>query len=177
MKPSSPNDWYGWQAVGEGGLVPFTDLAASIDENGSMNVSAVDSQTEVSHAKQQVASGRLWTGYTHLGLTLAGLGAVAAGLDGNGNVALGSVNGDGVVWTTQERTALSARWSGWQPSAHAPRTLALTFQASAHGTLALFDLTPPDVEGGSVWMIGQAGLDSTEWSARTTTPFFRASRP
>ena len=99
MNATHPTDWYGWEPVGKRGLAPFLDIAASPDDSGAVNVFAVDSQKEVSHARQTRAGEREWTEYVHPGLGLAGFGLIAAGFGASGNVALGAVSAEGIAWT------------------------------------------------------------------------------
>ncbi|PTW60064.1 hypothetical protein C8N35_10564 [Breoghania corrubedonensis] len=168
MNASDPSDWYGWEVVSGDGLAPFTEIGASLDDSERVNVFALDAQNEISHARQVKAGCRAWTGYVHPGLTLAGLGCLAVGLNASGNVALGAASHDNVAWTNLERVAVPGEWGGWQPSAHVPATTAMAFGFNANRALALFGLTPAD-EGGTVWMVAQAAPGSSEWSAFGTS--------
>ena len=174
MNATHPTDWYGWEPVGNRGLAPFSHIVALPDDSGAVSVFAVDSQKEVSHARQTRAGAREWTEYTHPGLGLAGFGVIAAGFGTSGNVVLGAVSAEGIAWTNREVFAADRTWSGWQPSARVPASVALEFEYSADEALSLFGLTPPALEDGTIWMITQAAPGSTEWSA-TTTPILKGA--
>lgn len=161
-----PSDWTGWQTVAPGAITPFTDVAVSIDSNNVVNAFVVDGDRKISHTKQDPAGSQTWTPYFRPGLPQAELESVAAGLDGDGDIALAAVDTNGAVWSIQQKSAKTAQWTSWQPIIEVDPPSAIDFQYNADGRLTLFGLTP-DTKGsdGLLWSVDQAALDSTEWSA------------
>lgn len=165
MNPSHPTDWRGWNAVAEGGYPPFSNLTASIDRKGAVNVFALDESGEVAHVRQQPPGGDTWSGYLRPGLTQQRLVTLDSGLDGNGNIALAATTAAGVAWVNQEERSGQLHWHGWEAVAAYVESMMIDLEYNGDGRLTMIGIAGK-APAGRMWSLDQAGLDSTEWSSR-----------
>jgi hypothetical protein len=149
---------------------PLRVFSATLDKLGAMNLFAINQGGQVLHARQAPPCTATWANWTTPGLIRGGVQAVAAGVDGDGDVVLAATDNGKVHNTNHQRNAEAQQWTGWIPFATTDYPTQLALDYNADGRLSLFShwLLPTTPPFGGLWVTSQIKLDSTEWELALT---------
>ena len=156
-------DWTQWVQIDTGQSGGFTEMAPVIGPLGATNLFALNRGGQVLHTRQQPAGSDSWTKWATPGYSRAGQNALAAGIQGDGDIVLVATDQQHVLQFNAQWDAYTQNWSGWRDFGFALNSARLSLNYNADGRLALFLLmVMPDGTGG-LWTISQMAIDSSEW--------------
>ncbi|MDF3152681.1 hypothetical protein P3C58_11875 [Mesorhizobium sp. XAP10] len=161
-------DWTGWVQIDTTQTGGFIEMAPVIGPLGATNLFALTQSGQVLHTRQMPAGSDTWTQWATPGYSRASNLALAAGIQGDGDIVLVAADQHFLQFNAQW-DAYTQNWSGWRDFGASLRSTRLTLNYNADGRLALFSLARmPDGTNG-LWTINQMGIDSSEWEYNWTS--------
>jgi hypothetical protein len=165
-----PSDWAGWLQMDDGATGTFGVFSATLDKLGAVNLFAINQDGQVLHARQAPPSTSTWAGWSTPGLIREGALALAASIDGDGDIALVATDKTNIHSTNQQWNAETQQWTGWiafNTTSYPPR-LALDYNSD--GRLSLFShwLLPTTPPYGGLWVSSQIKFNASEWELAWT---------
>ena len=159
------SDWAGWVQMDDpnSGTFQGATMAPTLDGAGAVNLFVINEHNYILHARQAPPSTATWTGWTTPGLLPQGVGAVAAGLDGDDHLVV-VANSLGLHYMTMQFSIEAQQWSGWTIFSGDSGAAQIALDYNADGRLSFFShriLSPPGL--GGLRLKSQVAFDSTEW--------------
>ncbi|RUU79110.1 hypothetical protein [Mesorhizobium sp. M7A.F.Ca.MR.362.00.0.0] len=162
-------DWTGWVQIDTTQTGGFIEMAPVIGPLGATNLFALTQNGQVLHTRQMPAGSDTWTQWATPGYSRAPNQALAAGIQGDGDIVLVAADQQHFLQFNAQWDAYTQNWSGWRDFGASLRPTRLTLNYNADGRLALFSLAlMPDGTNG-LWTINQMGVDSSEWEYNWTS--------
>jgi hypothetical protein len=160
-----PSDWAGWVQMDDAVTGTFGVYSATLDKLGAVNLFAVNQGGQVLHARQDPPCSLTWTGWSTPGFVRGGVRAVAAGLDGDGDVALVATDAGNIHSVNQQWSAETQQWTGWIAFNTSGEQPQLALDYNADGRLSLFShpLQPSTPPFGGLTVTSQMKFNSSEW--------------
>lgn len=166
-KPQSlkPDDWSGWVAMTDHRITDLRGPVAIMDRNDALNLFAVGNWGHTVHCKQNPPASATWGAWSRPGIIGTPVLALAAGIDGDGLIALAGLDKNLGIYANTQVSAEFAQWRGWECIAHAEQDGNLALNYNADGRLTLFLRMATQ---GGLMCLSQIALNSTEWDAGWT---------
>ncbi|BCG77406.1 hypothetical protein MesoLj113b_09480 [Mesorhizobium sp. 113-3-3] len=162
-QPLKVADWTGWVQIDTTQTGGFIEMAPAIGPLGATNLFAMNRGGQVLHTRQMPAGSDSWTQWATPGYSRWPQNALAAGIQGDGDIVLVATDQQHVLQFNAQWDAKTQNWSGWRDFGFALNSARLSLNYNADGRLALFMLmVMPDGTSG-LWTINQMAIDSSEW--------------
>jgi hypothetical protein len=160
-----PSDWAGWVQMDDpsSGTFQAATMAPTLDGAGAVNLFVINEHNYILHARQAPPCTATWTGWTTPGLLPQGVGAVAAGLDGDDHLVV-VANSSGLHYVTMQFAIETQQWSGWTIFSGDSGAAQIALDYNADGRLSFFSHRIGLSSGfGGLRLKSQVAFDSTEW--------------
>lgn len=156
-------DWTQWVQIDSSQSGGFIEMAPVIGPLGATNLFALSKGGQVLHTRQMPAGSDFWTQLATPGYSRWPQNALAAGIQGDGDIVLVATDQQHVLQFNAQWDAYNQNWSGWRDFGFVLNSARLSLNYNADGRLALFMLmVMPDGTSG-LWTINQMSIDSSEW--------------
>jgi len=166
----APSDWTGFVQIDDAATGIFSALATALDKTGAVNLFAVNQGGQVLHTRQDPPCSSTWAAWSTPGFILAGVQALAASIDGDGDIVLVATDRTKTHNVNQQWEAGTQRWTGWIPFNYTGWPVQTALDYNADGRLSLFShwLVQNVPPYGGLWCISQMKLDSSEFEFEWT---------
>ena len=162
-------DWTQWVQIDTPATESFTEFAPVVGPLGATNLFALNRNGQVLHTRQQPAGSDTWTQWATPGYSRVPKYALAAGIQGDGDIVLVASDQQRVHEFNAQWDAYTQNWSGWRDFGVSIHSTRLTLSYNADGRLALFSLMIMPNGTNGLWTTSQVAIDSSEWEFAWTS--------